>query len=253
MSISSATAGPPVVLHVSRWNPGGRRRVLLVHGLASSSGTWWRVASEMADADCEVVAPDLRGHGRSPTTVRYDFDADATDLGALGGPWDLAVGHSLAGPILARLARTGTVARLLLLDPVFSIDDDEFESVLADQVAEVGPQVTADVVRAANPTWSAQDATQKAHDAQATSPSVVEWSLRHNHPYDHLADLAATDVPTLVLGADPVHGTMCPAHTIEAIDRSNIRHRTVPGAGHGIHRECPDVVVGATLECLATD
>ena len=55
--------------------------MLLVHGLSSYSGTWWRVASELAERGCHVVAPDLRGHGLSPSTSGYGFAAMAAEAG----------------------------------------------------------------------------------------------------------------------------------------------------------------------------
>jgi pimeloyl-ACP methyl ester carboxylesterase len=39
---------------------------LLIHGVTSSSRTWWRVAPELVQRGYRVLAVDLRGHGSSP-------------------------------------------------------------------------------------------------------------------------------------------------------------------------------------------
>jgi alpha-beta hydrolase superfamily lysophospholipase len=100
---SVTTTDPvPVEPAVLRWGRPGGRRVLLVHGLTSSAATWWRVAARLAEAGCSVVAPDPRGHGWSPSAERCCFADHAADLAAFDeGRWDVVVGQSLAGPILA--------------------------------------------------------------------------------------------------------------------------------------------------------
>ncbi|MGH1488543.1 MAG: alpha/beta fold hydrolase [Acidimicrobiales bacterium] len=246
--MSSSTT--PVSLQTQQWNPQGDRSVLLVHGLSASSGTWWRVASALASSGLRVVAPDLRGHGMSPRTASYSFDEHCEDLDLLGGSWDLAIGHSLAGPILARLAKRGGLSRLLLLDPVLQIADDDFDAVVEDQLSELDPEVTVDGMSAANPRWHIQDCFQKLADARAMSSHVVERCLRDNAPYRHLALLESLDVPTLVLGADPSIGTMCDREQVTGVGNQRIEHRIVEGAGHGIQREQPDRVVEAALELL---
>ncbi len=42
-----------------------RPLALLVHGVTSSSRTWWRVAPALAGRGFRVLAVDLRGHGAS--------------------------------------------------------------------------------------------------------------------------------------------------------------------------------------------
>ena len=54
---------------------------LLVHGLSSNARVWDGVARRLAAAGHEVVAVDLRGHGRSEAPADgYDTDTCADDL-----------------------------------------------------------------------------------------------------------------------------------------------------------------------------
>jgi pimeloyl-ACP methyl ester carboxylesterase len=53
-----------------------RPLALLVHGVTSSSRTWWRVGPALAARGFRVVAVDLRGHGASPRVVARLAAAD---------------------------------------------------------------------------------------------------------------------------------------------------------------------------------
>jgi pimeloyl-ACP methyl ester carboxylesterase len=98
--------------------------VLAIHGVTASLMTWRTVARELADRDdvC-VLAPDLRGRGRSATLPGpYGIATHVTDLLAVldhvGAPRAVLVGHSLGAYVGARLAaeHPGRTAALVLLD-----------------------------------------------------------------------------------------------------------------------------------------
>lgn len=248
----TTTEPVPVELAVLRWGRPGGRRVLLVHGVTSSAATWWRVASRLADAGCSVVAPDLRGHGRSPSAERFRFADHAADLAALdAGPWDVAVGHSLAGPILAELCRSApAIGRLVLLDPVFEVPDEVFDAVVSDQLAEI-EHADPRAIAAAHPGWHPEDVRLKVAAARATGPHAVERCLRDNAPWHHLDLLTAPTMPTVVVAADPDVGAMFEVHHAEAVaDRpgvAGLEVRVATGAGHSIQRDRPDLVVSEVL------
>jgi pimeloyl-ACP methyl ester carboxylesterase len=51
---------------VRTWGDPGRPALLLLHGVTSNSGIWWRVGPALATAlETHVVAPDQAGHGRT--------------------------------------------------------------------------------------------------------------------------------------------------------------------------------------------
>jgi pimeloyl-ACP methyl ester carboxylesterase len=105
---------------------GGRLRpFLLVHGLASNARLWDGVARRLAAAGHEVVAVDLRGHGRSEETdAGYDTATAAADLAALvsGLGWTgerepVVAGQSWGGNVVLTLAAEhGDVAAIALVD-----------------------------------------------------------------------------------------------------------------------------------------
>jgi pimeloyl-ACP methyl ester carboxylesterase len=97
--------------------------LLLVHGLG---GTWqyWRRTMELLAGEARCIALDVPGFGRSDSPPRgftLDAAADglAAALGALGAAPAVVCGHSLGGPLAARLAlrHPGAVSRLVLVAP----------------------------------------------------------------------------------------------------------------------------------------
>jgi esterase len=82
--------------------------VLLIHAFASQCSSWDKTAAALTSKGYRVIAPDLRGHGRSQWTSTYaleDFERDlAALLDALGFAQVSLVGHSLGGHLALRLA-----------------------------------------------------------------------------------------------------------------------------------------------------
>jgi pimeloyl-ACP methyl ester carboxylesterase len=241
-----------VTLPVLEWRPEHpEHRALLVHGLSSTASSWWRVAQLVAEQNVQVVAPDLRGHGGAPRTLDYRLGDHAADLHALGMGWDVAVGHSFAGGILALAAHTqGFTTSLLLLDPVLDIPDDSLEDIIAGQLSELDPNADAAAIHAAHPSWHIEDAFHKAIGARITSPFVVESCLRQNRPWHHLGLLDHAQANTVILGADPAVGSMFPPALAADLPSGNVSFRTVTGVGHGIHREAAAYVADAIQQLL---
>jgi pimeloyl-ACP methyl ester carboxylesterase len=86
----------------------GRPVVVLAHGITSTSHAWLPVARELA-GEHRILAPDLRGRGRSNALpAPYGMAAHAADLlallDALGIETAVFAGHSNGAYIVARLA-----------------------------------------------------------------------------------------------------------------------------------------------------
>lgn len=90
-------------------NP-GKPTLLLVHGMVCSSGlNWFRLIPALSH-HFSIIAPDVRGHGRSGRGAgRFSFERVANDLASLlreleTGPV-IAVGYSMGGAIIQHLWR----------------------------------------------------------------------------------------------------------------------------------------------------
>jgi len=81
--------------------PAGAPTVLLLHGLMATADLNWSLAIPALAARFNVIAPDLRGHGRGMRTRRFSGDECADDLAALvhvlGVARVIVVGYSLGG------------------------------------------------------------------------------------------------------------------------------------------------------------
>jgi len=99
--------GEGLALHLHRW-AGAGPPVLLVHGLASNLHLWDGVAERLAASGHDVVAVDLRGHGRSDTPDGgYDVPTVAGDLAGLvrrlGLHRPVVAGQSWGGNLVVEL------------------------------------------------------------------------------------------------------------------------------------------------------
>lgn len=82
---------------------GGERRLVLIHGLGANADVWRAMEKSI---DRRWIAPDLRGHGRSPHQAPYGYAGYAADVAALLQQHEEVdiVGHSMGGVVGMALA-----------------------------------------------------------------------------------------------------------------------------------------------------
>jgi pimeloyl-ACP methyl ester carboxylesterase len=235
------------VPHLStRWWGDEGPLAVLVHGVTSSSRTWWRVGPALAGRGFRVVAVDLRGHGASPRTVEGLALADLADDVAetVDGPVELLVGHSLGALVSLELVgrRFGFARRLLLEDPPGSSSIDWAglaAGIEADTSrAATDPGALRRDLEAANPGWPDGEAERRVADLADCDGQAVAAALRQGVPFDLTALLAAARLPTLMLLADEALGS-----NLNGLDRKAAVEALPAGAtrvlpaGHSVHRE----------------
>jgi pimeloyl-ACP methyl ester carboxylesterase len=95
--------------------------VVLLHALGRSAACWAEVSAALAP-EFHVIAPDLRGHGRSPRASEYSFECMRDDVLALLDRLQVArfslVGHSMGGTVsyLVAQARPEGLESLVIED-----------------------------------------------------------------------------------------------------------------------------------------
>lgn len=224
------------------------RRVLLVHGLSSHAGSWWRVEQHLSELGWDVSTVNLRGHGGAEGADSYELAAYASDL---PGGWDAVVGHSLGGATAIIAAqRAGFTRSLVLLDPVLEVPEELFDEVLADQLSEL--ELTEESLAELKPHWDARDRDAKLAGIRATDATVVRRSFTDNRHWNVLAEARALTVPTLILGGDHEVYSMLATSTADALTLANplVEYRVVPGAGHSPQRDKPAETLAAIGEWL---
>ena len=110
-------------LHVHEWGDAGAPPLVCLHGVTSHGGRFHRLAERLAGR-FHVLAPDLRGHGRSPWEPPWDATTHLADvIETVGVEHAVWLGHSFGGRLAAELAAHGRarVERLVLLDPALQV------------------------------------------------------------------------------------------------------------------------------------
>jgi lipase len=116
-----------MLLHVHEWGDPDAPALVCLHGVTAHGERFKQLAEERWAARFRVVAPDLRGHGRSGWDPPWTFSTHVDDLvetiDALGLERAHWVGHSFGGRLVLELAarRPERIGRAVLLDPAFDL------------------------------------------------------------------------------------------------------------------------------------
>jgi len=266
--------GPGVELAIWREGGGGADDLapfLLVHGLASNAHLWDGVAARLAAAGHQVVAVDLRGHGRSAKPEGpYDLPTVATDVSTLvsqlgwTGPAVLA-GQSYGAIVVLEAAnRLGADVKAVACVDGGHIDlrsrfPDwaECERLLAPPRSAGTP---ADVIEGwitqAHPDWPTEGlAGAMACFEVRADGAVAPWLTFERHmavlrglwDADTASIRRATTHPTLLITAED--GMPGKRADLEAAS-GQLAHADViwmPGH-HDLHAQHPDAVADALLQ-----
>jgi pimeloyl-ACP methyl ester carboxylesterase len=239
--------------------------VLLIHGVTSSAGIWWRVGPALAAAGNHVIAIDMPGHGLTRAwSGRHRFVETAEEFAGfisaagLDRP-DLAViGHSWGGMVAAHLPLAGLRPRVLvLLDPP-ALTVGQFEVYIQDPTER--PYATVEeasaAMRTANPNWSEGDIAAKAEALTQFNPDAVLAVLLGNGDWDAGASAAreaeAAGVPVWLIRGEWQSGSLIPDALVPKLEAAFGRDHviTIRDAPHSPQRTHPEATLVALLRAL---
>lgn len=140
------------------------RPILALHGIGAHGMRFVGLAAHLPEAS--IVAPDLRGHGRSPKHGPWTVEQHVRDVMPLLrrlGPRTIVLGHSYGGLIAWELGRAAhdQLAALVLVDPAINIERDDARR--EQHAATVQPR------------WP--DAQAALSDLLAGRPPEAHWSV----------------------------------------------------------------------------
>jgi pimeloyl-ACP methyl ester carboxylesterase len=254
--------------------------LVMVHGIAGSSGTWVPVMPLLAE-QFTVIAPDLLGHGES-AKPRGDYSLGAYAsgirdlLGVLGHERATVVGHSLGGGVamqfayqfpqmaerLVLVASGGLGREVSPLLRALALPGTEYllPAVLAPQLHSVAGSVGRVLGRfglRADPflgeVWNAWSRLTDARAQRAfihTIRAVIDVSGQRVSARDRL--YLANEVPTLIVWGD--------RDQVIPVSHAHIAHELMPGsrleivenAGHFLPIERPELLDRVLRDFLAT-
>ena len=248
------------------WGDPDAPPILLVHGVTSSSRTWWRVGPALAVGMARfIVAVDQAGHGRTGHWAgKFAFRDNAASIAAfvraagLLRPELRVVGHSWGGVTAAALPSAGLVPDVtVLLDPpaiplaaISSMLDDPIErhyDDLAESVAAIGGLY---------PMWIYGDVFAKAEALTQFDEAAVRAILTENGDWDGglaaLADPAASRAVVRLIRGEAATGGLVPDPAAEAfaarIGAENVI--TIAGGPHSPQRTRIEATTLALLRAL---
>ncbi len=225
---------------------------ILLHGL-SGSGAVWRGLTDILESQWpgRWVAPDFRGHGRSPHADRYGIAMHAADIAAsIGDAGDVyLLGHSMGGQCAMVLASGwfGFTPKSVICVGV-AVDWDEQAKARIDKLVDTPPRyfqtreealerfvlvnglsgmvepssdIAASGVKEENGKWRLSADNRAAMVASASTRDVYN---------------AATTPIVLMRGADD---PMVTESELVSLDPNAV---SVGGCGHNLHVEKPQAV-----------
>ena len=248
-------------LHVTTWRGNGPP-LLLVHGISGTAATWWPIVDDLSPY-FTPIAPDLRGHGNSPSPSHgYLYDDYAADVDALLADLQidrpLILGHSLGGLVTLWWARSqpDRAAALLIEDSPLRSGNDfipAFDRWL--ELNSMSTEAAAEAYALEYPAWSPELCRHRAAQMTATARNVFTElraeSLAH-HGADRIAEIAPITSPALLIHGDPDTGSMVHPADAAAFDArlANATAVRIPGGSHALHLDHRDAFLAVALPFL---
>jgi pimeloyl-ACP methyl ester carboxylesterase len=219
-------------LYVHEWG-GGDRIAVLIHGITSDSGSWWRFGPELAERGYHVLAPHLRGHGHSPRGRPYTLASWTDDvIESLPAEPELVVGHSLGGLILADGVRRLRPRRVVYEDPAWFTPTTGREDAVARFRAQKG--WTLSDIQNFYPRWQSGAYDARLAALQRWDPDTTEFITAFGVS-EPAFEPAPPTAPALLMLADPSN-LVVPDRAAE-LAKAGFEVRVVKDAGHVIHND----------------
>jgi pimeloyl-ACP methyl ester carboxylesterase len=226
--------------------------IILIHGAGGNHLAWPLQMRKLAG--CQVLAPDLPGHGRSAGAGCNTISAFGKALIALMDSLNIisAVigGYSMGGAIALWMAlnHAEKIEKLILLatGAKLSVSPEIIQGLVNDREKTLeriiswsfGPTATKDL----------KELT--INSMRETDPDVILSDFIACNEFDVREKLAEIQAPTLVIGGDADKMTPLKYAQYLADHITNSQLVTIKGGGHMMILEQPDTIAGVVLQFI---
>jgi pimeloyl-ACP methyl ester carboxylesterase len=244
----------------------GAPTILLLHGVTSSSRTWWRIGPEVAARGWQTLALDLRCHGESPCADvgrpnDLSEDVHETLVAELGDARvDVAWGHSLGARTAMQLLRDhpGTASRVVLEDPPGGPRGDRQEAIAAwryeNALARTDPATFREVQRRDNIDWDERDIDENIISVASCriEPIIAAYEAGFNEDQGAPNLVRHLRVPALLVLADEERSALTGEDRPATITRLPAGSTVLDvRGGHTLHRDVPATYLAGVFNWLA--
>jgi 2-succinyl-6-hydroxy-2,4-cyclohexadiene-1-carboxylate synthase len=233
-------------------------KAILVHGFTQTGQSWSEITALLGDGPFEeVIALDAPGHGTQQHR-QFSLPLGALDIGQRGGS-GVYIGYSMGARLCLHLAlaQPDLVRGLVMIGGTPGIEGATeraarraADEALADRIEEIGVEAfltewLAQPLFVNLPAQHAGAAHRLENSAQALAESLRTAGTGTQAPlWEQLKDLA---MPVLLLtGEQDTKFTVIAQRCTELI--SDCRHMVIPGCGHAVHLEAPDLTAQAVRQ-----
>jgi pimeloyl-ACP methyl ester carboxylesterase len=253
-----------VHLHGVHHGSAARAKLVLLHGAGANAHWWDPLASRLAER-FHVVALDFRGHGDSDFPEQLRAGAFSDDLDALlqhlSAPGAILIGHSLGAHVaLEHAARSGETPALILLDLTRGA------SRTRKRATRLALSLRLDYPSREQAIKRFRFLPAAAHADEETRRRIAAHSVRRQPdgrygfkfdprwfgvPGRGQPELGEVRCPTLLLRGEE-SALLTREGALEIVSAiPDARLVEIPGAGHHVHIDRPDLVLEAMLDFLS--
>lgn len=253
--------------------------LVIIHGLYGSSDNW-RIIAKKLSARYTVYSPDLRNHGRSPHDPEHTYEAMKNDLAGffkkhIHAP-AVIIGHSMGGKVAMLLAADYPewVKKLIVVDIVpkdYMAIEVEGQYHLHRSILLAMAEVDFDGVKTRQ---EVEDRLAEKIDSARIRQFLLKnigserhthklmWRLNEDALYNHLEEIVGGGTYRRFSDRIPITGY--PVAFIRGLESNYIQDTDIPllkkiypdmqmvdipGAGHWLHAEQPELFLEAVLQC----
>ena len=242
--------------------------MLLIHGLSSIAGTWWRIGPALAARGWDVSAVDQAGHGGR--RVRGEVDAAGLAAAVLEvhpeAP-DVLIGHSLGTVAAIGLLERepGWAGTVILEEPPSALAPELCvglaESITADAATVLDDRAgLVERIRREQPRWADEDVFWAVEGIAEMDPVPFARRLRALAQEDSVGTperISMAEPTPYVLAASSERPLLDGGSALSRADRAELTHRLPVDhlmeldGGHCLHRDAPAEWLAAVAAVLS--